>query len=434
MQSKKIRPAAGFAGECAVPGDKSISHRAVILGALSETPAAVEGFLKAEDCLRTVEAFRMMGVRIEQEGNRLAIHGKGLEGLRPPKAPINCGNSGTTARLLMGVLTGQPFEVALTGDKSLSRRPMDRLIEPLSKMGATFFTAEADGPAHLPLRMLGTHSVRSLTWKSPVASAQVKSAILLAGLYASGTTEVQEPCLSRDHTERMMRAAGVSLETDGSSVRLQGTATVRATKFAVPADLSSAAFLLAAGALLSPQGVTVKQVGINPTRTGIIDILKAMGGKVRMDRATQSGGEPLADLIITKSELKGTEVAGELVPRAIDEFPIIAVLATQARGITRIRDARELRVKESDRISALRQELSKMGAQIAEHPDGMDITGPTPLHGAVVNSHGDHRLAMSLAIAALVADSETTIEDVACVDTSFPTFWKTLESLGNPHE
>jgi len=434
MESKTLRPAAGFAGAVEVPGDKSISHRAVILGALSNRVCTVDNFLVAEDCLCTVEAFRQMGISIDRQDRHLQIRGAGLEGLKAPKQPVECGNSGTTTRLLMGVLTGQPFEVRLQGDASLSRRPMDRVIEPLSKMGAFFLDEQgarlpAGRQAHLPLRMVGTRNVKPLQWKSPVASAQVKSAILLAGLYASGPTEVSEPSLSRDHTERMLKASGVSLERSGSRVVVHGTATVRANSFKVPGDLSSAAFLLAAALLRGNSEVTVRGVGVNPTRTGFVDIVKAMGGICRFDSTTEWSGEPVADISVKRSALTGTTISGESIPRAIDEIPILAVLATQARGQTVISDAQELRLKESDRLKAVTQELTKMGARIVEKSDGLIIDGPTALKGAVVKSYGDHRLAMSLAVAALAAEGETVIEDVACVATSFPTFWNLWDQL-----
>ncbi len=428
MESKTIQPAKAVRGTVSIPGDKSVSHRAVILGALSNRGCSVTNFLDAEDCLCTLEAFRAMGIRIEKQGSSLEISGQGLDGLKAPKSAVWCGNSGTTTRLLMGVLTGQPFEVRLEGDASLSKRPMDRVIEPLSRMGA-FFLDVKDNPAHLPLRMQGTRSVKSLLWKNPVASAQVKSSILLAGLYASGSTTVEEPSLSRDHTERMMTASGVALRREGFRVTLDGTAIVRASKFQVPGDLSSAAFLLAAGVLRAAGELVVQGVGVNPTRTGFLDILKAMGATYRFVRSTEVGGEPMADISIKKTPLAAATIQGDLVPRAIDEIPILTVLATQAKGKTVIRDAAELRVKESDRLATLRTELKKMGANISETPDGLIIDGPTPLKGAMVQSHGDHRLAMSLAVAALVAEGPTTIEDVACVSTSFPSFWKLLDQL-----
>jgi len=434
MDSKTIHPVARAAGKIQVQGDKSISHRSIILGALSETPCSVDNFLVAEDTLCTLEAFRQMGIPIERNGTQVHLHGRGLEGLKAPAKPIWCGNSGTSTRLLMGVLTGQPFQVRLEGDESLSRRPMDRVIEPLSKMGAFFLDGmdahlPAGRQAHLPLTMRGSHTVHPILWKSPVASAQVKSAILLAGLYASGETEVQEPALSRDHTERMFAACGVKLERSGSHVRLFGTAAIHAKYFYVPGDLSSAAFFLAAGLLISEQGVEVEHVGINPTRTGFLDIVQAMGGQITRQKPTEKSGEPVATLVARKSSLKATQVAGDLIPRAIDEFPILAVLATQAAGQTVISDAQELRVKESDRIAKVAQELSKMGARITEKSDGLVIEGPTPLKGAVVDSHGDHRLAMSLAIAALVTEGPTTIQNTECVNTSFPEFWTLLDKI-----
>ena len=428
MSSKTLGPAKAVQGAVSVPGDKSISHRAVILGALSNRTCSVKNFLEAEDCLCTLEVFRALGVQIDRTGSELQVRGQGLDGLKAPARPLWCGNSGTTTRLLLGVLTGQPFEVRLEGDPSLSKRPMDRVIAPLSKMGA-FFLDIKETPAHLPLRMRGTRDVRSLDWKSPVASAQVKSAILLAGLYASGTTTVQEPSLSRDHTERMLRASGVTVSSENGKVSVQGTATVRASAFQVPGDLSSAAFLLAAGLLRGAGELTVKGVGVNPTRTGFIDLVKAMGGVCRLSNATESGGEPVADIGVKKSDLKGVAAGGEMIPRAIDEIPVLAVLATQAAGQTVISDAQELRVKESDRLKSVTEELVKMGARITEKPDGLVIDGPTALKGAIVKSHGDHRLAMALAVAALVAEGQTTIEDVDCVATSFPAFWSVLDAI-----
>jgi len=427
METKTLQPAPRMAGTLSVPGDKSISHRAVILGSLSNRPCQVDNFLDADDCMRTVDAFRQMGVSIDRQETSLKIIGRGLDRLHAPAAPINCGNSGTTTRLLMGVLTGQPFEVHLFGDDSLSNRPMDRVIEPLAKMGAFFMPGPK--PGRLPLRMHGTRDVRALHWKSPVASAQVKSAILLAGLYASGATQVDEPSLSRDHTERMLQASGVVIERRGTSVIVRGTATVRATQFMVPGDLSSAAFMLGAGLLRGVGEMMVKSIGVNPTRTGFVEVIKAMGATVRMASMTTVGGEPVADIGVRLSPLRGTAIQGDLVARAIDEIPILTVLATQAQGETVLSDAKELRVKESDRLAALREELTKMGARIRENPDGLVVQGPTPLRGAIVRSHGDHRLAMSLAVAALVADGPTTIEDVECVSTSFPSFWQRLESV-----
>lgn len=432
MNTQTIKPVSSLAGAVEVPGDKSISHRAAILGALSNRPCIINNFLVAEDCLCTLDAFRAMGITIERHERRVRVDGKGLDGLRKPSEPLWFGNSGTTTRLMMGVLTGQPFEVRMEGDESLSKRPMDRVTDPLSQMGAFFLTSPEEkdlGFMHLPLRMHGTRSVRPIRWKSPVASAQVKSAILLAGLYASGTTEVEEPTLSRDHTERMLKASGVTIQSQDSRVSLLGTATIRAHEFNVPGDLSSAAFLLAAGLLRSDLGVTVRGIGVNLTRTGFVDIVKEMGARLRFEQVTEWAGEPVADIEAKKSPLKAVNIHGDVVPRAIDEIPILTVLATQAEGLTVISDAKELRVKESDRLAALCSELNKMGARIREKPDGLEIEGGTRLRGAVVKSYGDHRLAMSLAIAALVADGPTTIENVDCVKTSFPEFWTLLDRL-----
>jgi len=434
MDSKTVQPASTLSGSLEVPGDKSISHRAVILGALSNRTCIVNNFLVAEDCLCTLDAFRALGIVVERQSHKVRIEGKGLDGLRASAQPLWFGNSGTTTRLMMGVLTGQPFEVRMEGDASLSRRPMDRVVDPLSQMGAFFLPTPEDkesdlGFTHLPIRMHGTRSVRPIRWKSPVASAQVKSAILLAGLYASGSTEVEEPVLSRDHTERMLKASGVTIQSQDNRVSLMGTATIRAHEFNVPGDLSSAAFLLAAGLLRSPMGVNVRGIGVNETRIGFLDLVKAMGGKIRLAHATEWAGEPVADIEAKQSDLKAVEIKGEIVPRAIDEIPILAVLATQAQGRTVISDAKELRVKESDRLASICAELNRMGARIREKPDGLEIEGPTPLRGAVVKSYGDHRLAMSLAVAALVAEGPTTIDDVACVNTSFPEFWTSLDRL-----
>jgi 3-phosphoshikimate 1-carboxyvinyltransferase len=429
MASKTIQPVTRTSGKLNVQGDKSISHRSIILGALSVDPCSVDNFLVAEDTLCTLEAFKAMGISIERDGMHVRIQGKGLEGLKAPAKPIWCGNSGTFTRLLLGVLTGQPFQVRLEGDESLSGRPMDRVIDPLSKMGLFYLGTKVEGPAHLPFSVRGAHSVRSLQWKSAVASAQVKSAILLAGLYASGVTEVIEPTLSRDHTERMMSASGVHIERSGAHVKLTGTSTIHAKHFSVPGDLSSAAFFLAAGLLTSPDGIEVSNVGVNLSRTGFIEIVGSMGGAILRTQSSEKSGEPVATLTAKKSALKATSVGGALIPRAIDEFPILAVLATQATGRTKISDAAELRVKESDRIAKVALELSKMGARITETPDGLIIDGPTPLHGAVVDSHGDHRLAMSLAVAALTATGETVIQNTDCVNTSFPEFWSLLEKI-----
>ena len=428
----KVSPATRVGGSFTVPGDKSISHRSIMLGSLSSVPCEISNFLTGEDCLSTLNAFRAMGIHAEQNGTNVRIEGKGLRGLTLPKSTLDCGNSGTTTRLMLGILTGCPFEARLVGDDSLSRRPMDRVLKPLTQMGAEFNVERpANDPltfSHLPLRIRGAARVKPLKWDSPVASAQVKSAILLAGLFADGITEFSEPSLSRDHSERMLAGCGVKLVRSGPSVKLYGPAEIRASRFDVPGDISSAAFFLAAGVLRAANGLTVKGVGLNPTRTGFLDILKAMGARIEIANTREVGGETLGDVTVYASKLTATRIAGPLVPRAIDEFPSLALLATQAEGTTIIADAHELRVKESDRITAVAQAFNQMGARITEKEDGMVVEGPTPLHAMSLTSHGDHRLAMSVAIAALVAQGETTVEDVDCVNTSFPNFWTLLQA------
>lgn len=431
MSHQTIHPSSQMSGVIEVPSDKSISHRAVILGALANGVSTVDHFLTGEDCLRTMEAFRAMGVSIEQHGTSLQIKGKGLH-LKPPIQPIDCGNSGTTTRLLMGVLTGQPFEVTLFGDESLSKRPMKRVMDPLTKMGARFYKKEGEGfPSQLPLKMNGTTNVQAIQYQLPMASAQVKTAILLAGLYAKGTTSVSEPTVSRDHSERMFKACGVSVTQTGTTVSITGPCELHAFSIDVPGDISSAAFFIVAGLLgaTSNEGLLIRGVNTNPTRTGILDVVRAMGGKLFLENERIQGGEPVADIRVYQSKLKATMISGSLIPRLIDEIPILAVLATQATGTTVVANAEELRVKESDRIATVCAELTKMGAHIEETTDGLLIKGPTPLHGALTQSYGDHRLAMSLAIAGRFASSPTEIHDIDCIQTSFPNFWNLYEKV-----
>jgi 3-phosphoshikimate 1-carboxyvinyltransferase len=427
-----VRPVRRLAGTVEVPGDKSISHRAALLGALADGVTEVQGYLEGEDCLRTLTAIQMMGVEVTRKGpGHYRIAGVGLHGLVEPGDVIDCGNSGTTARLLIGLLAGQPFWTLLTGDDSLRRRPMKRVVEPLGRMGATI-VGRADG-SRLPLAVRGADRPRALAYKSPVASAQVKSAILLAGLRADGPVTVTEPVPSRDHSEVMLRAFGLRLERGDRSVTLH-PGPLSGTSVQVPGDISSAAFLLVAGAMVPDARVTVTGVGVNPTRTGLLDVLAAMGVKVTrtaVDGAAE--GERIAVLTVESAEAVGTTVAGPLIPRLIDEVPALAVLAAVARGATEIRDAAELRVKESDRIAAVKRELGKMAVHIDERPDGMVIPGGQRFRGAHVASGGDHRMAMALAVAGLVADGETVVEDVACVQTSFPTFVELINALaGGP--
>jgi 3-phosphoshikimate 1-carboxyvinyltransferase len=424
----RVRPVRRLAGTVEVPGDKSISHRAALLGALADGVTEVEGYLEGEDCLRTLTAIQTMGVEVTRKGpGHYRIAGAGLAGLVEPGDVIDCGNSGTTARLLVGVLAGQPFWTLLTGDDSLRRRPMGRVVEPLARMGATIVGRA--GGSRLPLAVRGADRPRAITYETPVASAQVKSAVLLAGLRADGPVTVTEPAPSRDHSEVMLRAFGARLERGERSVTLH-PGPLHGTPVQVPGDISSAAFLLVAGALVRDARVTVTGVGVNPTRTGLLDVLASMRVPVASAPVGAPGdGERMATLSVASAEPAGTTVAGRLIPRLIDEVPALAVLAATAHGTTEIRDAAELRVKESDRIAALKRELGAMGVRIEERPDGMVIPGRQRFRGARVASGGDHRMAMALAVAALVADGETVIEDVACVQTSFPTFVDLVNAL-----
>jgi 3-phosphoshikimate 1-carboxyvinyltransferase len=427
----RVRPVRRLAGTVEVPGDKSISHRAALLGALADGVTDVQGYLEGEDCLRTLTAIQMMGVEVTKKGpGHYRIAGAGLTGLTEPGDVIDCGNSGTTARLLIGLLAGQPFWTLLTGDESLRRRPMKRVVEPLGRMGATIVGRA--GGERLPLAVRGAERTRAIAYESPVASAQVKSAILLAGLRADGPVTVTEPAPSRDHSEVMLRAFGARLEQSGRRVTLH-PGPLRGTAVQVPGDISSAAFLLVAGAIVRDARVTVAGVGVNPTRTGLLDVLAAMGVPVSQTPVDGHVGESMAALTVESAEPVATVVAGPLIPRLIDEVPALAVLAAVARGTTEIRDAAELRVKESDRITAIERELGKMGVRIDERPDGMVIPGGQRFRGAHVASGGDHRMAMALAVAGLVADGETVVEDVACVQTSFPTFVDLVNALaGGP--
>ncbi|HEV8642542.1 MAG TPA: 3-phosphoshikimate 1-carboxyvinyltransferase [Methylomirabilota bacterium] len=428
----RIHPVSRLRGQVEVPGDKSISHRAALLGALAEGVTEIRGYLEAEDCLRTIAAVEALGVDVTRKGpGEYRIAGTGLRGLGEPSNVIDCGNSGTTARLLLGALAGQPFWTFLTGDESLRRRPMGRVAEPLRRMGATI-VGRAEG-GRLPLAIRGVDRPTALAYELPIASAQVKSAILLAGLYADGSVAVTEPAQSRDHSERMLRQFGARLETRGLSTTMSPGALMGTTVI-VPGDISSAAFLLVAGLIVADARVTVAGVGLNPTRAGLLEALGAMGAHLEIAPTERGGvGEPSGAITAAGRELAGTTVAGALVPRLIDEIPALAVAALVARGRTEIRDAAELRVKESDRVAALARELGAMGARIAERPDGLLIEGGARLRGARVASGGDHRIAMALAVAGLVADGETVIEDTACIATSFPQFADLLNGLaGEP--
>ena len=414
-------------GEVTLPGDKSISHRAIILGALSQGKVAVSGLSSGEDNRRTVKIFEQLGVAIRKKSQTdYLMQGRGLHGLRESGTILYAGNSGTTMRLMTGVLSGQPFFSVLSGDASLNARPMKRVVDPLRTMGAQI--SGRDGGNLAPLAIRGA-KLRPTQYRMPVASAQVKSALLLAGFYAEGTTVVQEPLQSRDHTERMLRFLGVPITVNGTEVSITGGSTVQGDCIEIPGDISSAAFLIVAGLLARRSEVLVRNVGINPTRTGFLDVLKNMGARFDFLNEREVSGEPVADIAVRSSSLKGVEIAGAIIPRTIDEIPILAIAAAFAEGTTVIRDARELRVKETDRIAALCSELRKIGAVVEEHDDGMVIKGKEILSGAVCNSYGDHRIAMSMLIAGLFSQGETAVENCACIKTSFPTFMNCLQSL-----
>ncbi|MEW6039020.1 MAG: 3-phosphoshikimate 1-carboxyvinyltransferase [Pseudomonadota bacterium] len=421
------RPGGRMRGEVRAPGDKSVSHRSVMLGSLAEGVTEVTGFLEAEDCLATMAAFRAMGVEIEgPEDGRLRIHGVGLDGLKPPAAPLDLGNSGTSMRLLSGLLAGQAFDVTLTGDASLVRRPMRRVTEPLRAMGARIDTTEA-GTA--PLRITGGARLKGIDYEMPVASAQVKSCLLLAGLYAEGRTCVTEPAPTRDHTERMLAGFGYAVARDGNRVCIESGGRLSATRIDVPADISSAAFFMVGAAISPGSDVLLRHVGINPTRTGVIEILREMGAGIEILDPREVGGEPVADIRVRHRELRGIRIPEHTVPLAIDEFPALFVAAACASGETVLTGAEELRVKESDRIQVMADGLTALGIEARPTPDGMVIQGGS-LRGGVVDSRGDHRIAMAFSIAALRASGPVEIRDCANVATSFPNFVELARTLG----
>ncbi|RPE81747.1 3-phosphoshikimate 1-carboxyvinyltransferase [Vulcaniibacterium tengchongense] len=414
-----VAPGRPLRGSLRVPGDKSVSHRAVMLGALAEGTTRITGFLEGEDTRATARVFQRLGVRIEAPGpSERVVHGVGLHGLRGTAEPLDCGNAGTGMRLLAGLLAAQAFDSTLVGDASLSKRPMRRVIEPLTQMGARIDAADGGLP---PLRIRGGRRLRGIEYALPVASAQVKSALLLAGLYAEGETVVREPHPTRDYTERMLAAFGWPIAFAPGQARLSGGHRLRATEVAVPADFSSAAFFLVAASVVPGSELRLEAVGMNPRRTGLLTALRRMGADIREENAGEQGGEPVADLVVRHAPLHGAEIGGELVPDMIDEFPALFAAAACAEGRTVVRDAAELRVKESDRIAAMAAGLRALGAGIEEHPDGATIVGG-PLRGGRADSRGDHRIAMSLAVAAQRAAGEVRIDDVANVATSFPGF------------
>lgn len=426
----ELNPSHRVAGRIRVPGDKSISHRSVMLGAIAEGITEVSGFLEGADAISTMNAFRAMGVRIDgPHAGRLSVHGVGLRGLRPSAAPLDCGNSGTSMRLLSGLLCGHGLAATLIGDASLSRRPMKRVIEPLRAMGARIDSQDG----RPPLVCATNAGLRPIRYAMPVASAQVKSALLLAGLYADGVTEVSEPAPTRDHTERMLGGFGWPVQRDGTWVRLRGPARLSATRIDVPADISSAAFFIVAAAITPGSDLTLTDVGINPTRTGVVEILRRMGADIELQAERDSGGEPIADLRIRHAPLRGIDVPAELVPLAIDEFPALFVAAACAAGRTVVRGAEELRVKESDRIAVMADGLQALGAAAVPTADGMIIDGKgegAAFGGARIDSHGDHRIAMAFAVASLRAERPIRIDDCDNVGTSFPNFVELAQTVG----
>ncbi len=422
-RSFRVAPGGALSGTIRVPGDKSISHRSVMLGAIAEGVTEVTGFLEGEDAISTMEIFRALGVRIDgPNAGRVTIHGAGLHGLRAPTGPLDCGNAGTAMRLLMGLLAGQRFESTLVGDASLSKRPMKRVAEPLAAMGARIETNDG----RPPVRILPVDTLEGMRYRMPVASAQVKSALLLAGLYARGETTVIEPAPTRDHTERMLGGFGVAVARDGDAATLRGGQRLRATAIDVPADISSAAFFLVGASIAPGSELRLEHVGMNPTRTGILAILRLMGADIEVTGEREAGGEPVADLRVRAAALRGVNVPPELVPLAIDEFPALFVAAACAEGRTIVTGAAELRVKESDRIAVMAEGLRTLGVDATPTPDGMVIEGRGAAAAAfgsgTVEAHGDHRIAMSFAMAALRAGGAVTVRDTANVATSFPGF------------
>lgn len=438
MSNISIQKAKSLKGKLTPPPDKSITHRAIMFASLAEGKSIIRNPLMAEDPISTMNAMKMLGVEITEEESSasglrpsaLLIHGKGLHGLKEPFDVINCGNSGTTARLISGILAGNPFFSVLTGDDSLRQRPMARIINPLRLMGTAIYARQGD--KYLPMAIHGGN-LKAIRYEMPIASAQVKSCLILAALYTDGITEIIEPQRSRDHTERMLRSMGAEIKVEGLKIRvntLSSALGLQGIDITVPGDFSSAAFFIVASLIVPDSELLIKNVLLNPTRTGLLEIIRYMGGDVKVENIRDASGEPVGDIYVKSgSGLKAAKVGKEIMPSLIDEFPILCVLATQAEGITEIRGAEELRVKESDRIKAMATELRKMGVQLEEYPDGIAIEGPASLRGSSVDSYNDHRIAMALAIAGLVAEGETVINNPECVDISFPGFFSVLEKL-----
>lgn len=422
----------GLRGEVNIPGDKSISHRCIMFGSIASGTTEISNFLQGADCLATINCFRKMGIEIENQAEKIIVHGKGLHGLTAPTEILDVGNSGTTTRLISGILVGQPFESKLSGDNSLNSRPMKRIMEPLTKMGGHISSILRNGCAPLyiaPGNLYGIH------YDSPVASAQVKSSILLAGLYADGETSVTEPSLSRNHTELMLKEFGADIRSQYDLNTSKATAFIRpcselyGQKIMVPGDISSAAYFIAAGLLVPDSEILIKNTGINATRAGILKVCEDMGANITLLNERTEGGEAIADILVRTSNLHGTTISGDIIPTLIDEIPIIAIMAAAAEGTTIIKDAAELKVKETNRIETVVDNLKAMGCDIIATDDGMIIHGEKPLHGATIHTLLDHRIAMAFSIAALIAEDTTRILDSKCVDVSYPTFYDSFENL-----
>lgn len=423
--NKVISSRTGLNGKIKIPGDKSISHRAVMFGSLAKGDTEITGFLRGDDCMSTISCFKKLGINIEVTDDKVIVHGKGIKGLTAPSETLDVGNSGTTIRLISGILAAQNFNSTLNGDASIQKRPMNRVIKPLSQMGAEI---ESTNNGYAPLTIHGK-KLKAMEYTMPVASAQVKSSILLASLFAEGTTTIIEPVASRDHTEIMLNYFGANIKNENGVITSTPVEELYGKNLEVPGDISSAAFFMVAGLVVPNSHIIIENVGINPTRTGIIDALKAMGGYVEIINERKSGGELVGDIEVKTSKLKATTLEGSIIPRMIDEIPVFAVAALCAEGTTVVKDATELKVKESNRIATMSQELGKMGVVIEETDDGMIIKGNQKLKGAEVYSHLDHRVAMSCAIAGLITEGETTIIDADCVGISFPNFYNLLNNL-----
>jgi len=425
-EHKNVTPATAIRGAARVPGDKSISHRLAMLAGISEGTTTIRNFAESADCKSTMECLRRLGVRIERDGDAFVIEGRGLRGLQPPKLELDAGNSGTTVRLMSGILAGQSLEATFIGDASLSRRPMKRVIEPLSRFGASLSARDGN---FLPLTIRGSASLKAIDYHLPVASAQVKSAVLFAGLLADGVTRVREDHPSRNHTEIALREFGARVQVHDGLVEVEGGASLRGGDFTVPGDMSSAAFLIAAAAGIPGSNLRLSGVGVNPTRSGFLELVQRMGGRVHIEAAPASGGEPTADITVEGSDLTGIEIQREWIPNVIDEIPVLAVLATRTQNGILIRDAAELRSKESDRIAAIVRNLQALGVKVEEFPDGLFVPGHQVLCGGVIDSFDDHRIAMAFAVAGLFAKEPVTIQGASCVDISFPGFFQAVERV-----